>query len=164
MHRILCILSREGCRQHGPETSGPPGNFPQPIHQPLEQSALRILIAIADAHSPRVPPELGRHKQKTQSRRDQGRMLQVIRFELFFPVEEQQPAVQVSCRVPDYAGSLPSNPPWPSFSATFSVWRQIEFGIIRLSSPYWVVKPVRRSHARTFFPKLSNSETFPRHI
>jgi hypothetical protein len=36
----------------------------QPIHQALEQSSLRVLIAVADAHSSGVAPDLGGQEQK----------------------------------------------------------------------------------------------------
>ncbi len=39
------------------------------IHESLQQSFFLILIAVADADSPGVPPDLGSHKQKTQTRR-----------------------------------------------------------------------------------------------
>jgi len=39
----------------------------QSIHQRLEQSALRILIAIADAHSPGMSPDLGGEEQEAQT-------------------------------------------------------------------------------------------------
>src|ERR1019366_4260389 len=129
-------------------------NLPQPIHQSLEDSLFLVVVAVAHPGPPCMAPDFGSHEEEAEARGRQRRVPQLRGIVLRLALEQHQPAVQVSCRVPDYAGSLPSNPPWPSFSATFSVWRQIEFGIIRLSSPYWVVKPVRRSHARTFFPKL----------
>src|ERR1035437_1950565 len=156
--------SAQGWQHHRRVACSPRRNLSQPIHQSLEHSLLLVVIAVAHPGAAGVAPDFGGHEEEAEPRGRQSRVPQLGGILLRFAVEQHQPTVQVSCRVPDYAGSLPSNPPWPSFSATFSVWRQIEFGIIRLSSPYWVVKPVRRSHARTFFPKLSNSETFPRHI
>ena len=67
----------------------------QPIHQSLEQSSLRVLIAVADAHSSGMAPDFGRQKQKTQSRRRQSRMFHLGCVGRLFPVEQQQPAVQV---------------------------------------------------------------------
>jgi hypothetical protein len=47
----------------------------QPLHQPLEESALRVLVAIADTDAARVTPDLGGEKQKPQTRGRQGHML-----------------------------------------------------------------------------------------
>src|ERR1039457_5302107 len=80
------------------------GDEPQAIHQPLKDSFLLVMIAVADAHASGMAPDLGRQKQKTQSRRRQSRMFHLGCVGRLFPMEQQQPAVQVveigraSCR------------------------------------------------------------------
>src|ERR1035441_5304304 len=44
------------------------GDEPQAIHQPLKDSFLLVMIAVADAHASGMAPDFGRQKQKTQRR------------------------------------------------------------------------------------------------
>ena len=71
------------------------GDEPQAIHQPLKDSFLLVMIAVADAHASGMAPDLDRQKQKTQSRRRQSRMFHLGCAGRLFPIEQQQPAVQV---------------------------------------------------------------------
>jgi hypothetical protein len=61
----------------------------QPIPESLKQSSLPILIAIADPNASGVPPDLGRHKQKTQSRDRQRRMLELSLSSATFAVSSR---------------------------------------------------------------------------
>ena len=56
---------------------------------------LFIVIAVADAHSSRVPPDLGGQEQEAQPCRLQRRVMQSLAARAFLAVEQQQPAVQV---------------------------------------------------------------------
>ena len=71
------------------------GDGLQPIHQPLKDSFLLVMIALVDAHSAGMLPDLGLQKQKTQLRRGQLRMFQFCCVGRLFPIEQGQPAVQV---------------------------------------------------------------------
>jgi hypothetical protein len=64
------------------------GNGPQTIHQPLKNSFLLIVVAVTNAHSSGVTRDLGRQKQKTQSRRRQLCVFHLSDFHLLFPVEQ----------------------------------------------------------------------------
>ena len=91
MHHSAC--QRPG--KHRQETCRSLRDLTKAFHQPLKQSALRILVAIADAYPSGVFPNLGGHKQKTQTRRRQRRMLKFLRRHSLFPLKQQQPAIQV---------------------------------------------------------------------
>src|ERR1700688_3840613 len=93
----------ESCGYDRRESVDAIGDGPQAIHHPLKDSFLLVMIAVADAHSSGMAPDLGRQKQKTQSRRRQLRMFHLGCVGRLFPIKQPQPAVQVSCRVPDYA-------------------------------------------------------------
>jgi hypothetical protein len=69
------------------------GDGPQAIHQPLKDSFLLIVVTVADAYSAGMAPDLGRQKQKTQSRRRQSFVFHLRCVGRLFPIEEHQPAV-----------------------------------------------------------------------
>jgi hypothetical protein len=73
---------------HGREPVGAIGDGPQAIHQPLKNSFLLIVVAVTNAHSSGVSRNLGRQKQKTQSRRRQLCMFHLSGFQFLFPVEQ----------------------------------------------------------------------------
>src|SRR5450755_1318896 len=52
------------------------GDRPQPIHQSAEDSLLPVMVAVADADSSCMAPDLGCQKQKPQAGRRQGGVLQ----------------------------------------------------------------------------------------
>ena len=67
MHRILCTTSAEqGARNYRSEAFLRCGNGPEPVHQALKDTLVRIMIAVANAHSTRVAPDPRRQKQKLQ--------------------------------------------------------------------------------------------------
>jgi hypothetical protein len=91
MHHSAC--QRPG--EHWQETCPSLGDITKAFHPPLEQSALRILVAITDSYPPGVFSDLGGHKQKTQTRRSQPCMLKFLRRHSLFLLKQQQPAIQV---------------------------------------------------------------------
>src|SRR6266436_4074303 len=60
MHHSAC--QRFG--EHRQETCRPFRDITKAFHQSLKQSALRILVAIADSYPPGMLPDLGGHEQK----------------------------------------------------------------------------------------------------
>jgi hypothetical protein len=50
-----------------------------------------------------MAPDFGGHEEETEPRRRQSRVSQLGDIVLWLAVEQHQPTVQVSCRVPDYA-------------------------------------------------------------
>src|ERR1035437_1995184 len=70
-------------------------NRAQSVHQSLQQTALLVMVAVADPSSPRVPPDLGGDKQKAQPCRRQGSVFHALNLVLGFAIEQQQPTVEV---------------------------------------------------------------------
>ena len=59
LHNVLAF-SGQYSFQHRQETVATRRNRPHPVHQALEEPSVLVVIAIADAYSPSMPPDLGR--------------------------------------------------------------------------------------------------------
>src|SRR5215831_6870117 len=94
-HRILCTgrsstCARSGeCRlQHRQEAVAAKRNSTHPAHQAMKESLLLVVIAIADTHSPGMPPDLGCHEQEPQPRRRQRGVSHRSDFGAFLAIEQ----------------------------------------------------------------------------
>ena len=70
LHNVLAF-SGQYSFQHRQETVATRRNRPHPVHQALEEPSIFVVIAIADAYSPCMTPDLGRQEQEPQTRRGQ---------------------------------------------------------------------------------------------
>jgi hypothetical protein len=95
--QVLCagFSAPQGSGDHGRESVSAGGDRAQALHQPVEKAALLVMVAIADAYTPGMPPDLGCQEQEPQPRRRPGGMRYVRALGGFLPLEQQQPAVQV---------------------------------------------------------------------
>jgi len=83
-----CSSTTERRGYHGHKSVGSIADGPQSVHESLEDSLFLVVIAVTDAYSTGVTPDLGRQKQKTQSRRGQLRMFHLGSVNFLFPVEQ----------------------------------------------------------------------------
>src|ERR1700686_2454843 len=87
LHNVLAF-SGQYSFQHRQETVASRRNRPHPVHQALEEASVFVVIAIADAYSPRMPPDLGRQEQEPQTRRRQRRVPHRPDVSTFFTIEQ----------------------------------------------------------------------------
>src|SRR6266478_8658352 len=88
--------SRSWCgSEHRPKIRLARSDAAQPFHQPLKQSSLRVVIAVADPDATGVAPDFRCQEQETQTRDGQGGVLEFRYRRLLFPLEQHQPTVEV---------------------------------------------------------------------
>src|SRR3984885_9382112 len=93
---ITCwFFSGQYSFQHRQETVATRRNSPHPVQQALEEPSVFVVIAIADAYSPCMPPDLGREEQEPQTRSRQRGVPHRSDLSTFLAVEQLQPTVQV---------------------------------------------------------------------
>ena len=65
-------------------------NTSQPRHQPLKHSLLFVVIAVADARSPRMAPDPGGNEEETEPGCSQRRMFQRVDIGLGLTVKRKR--------------------------------------------------------------------------
>ena len=62
------------------KAAGVAGHRPQPLHEALKETGFCVMIAVADAHSSRVPPDSRCQKEKLQTCSGERGVLQRFHF------------------------------------------------------------------------------------